>query len=396
MKRWAIALGAAAAGGGLAYGIAQYWFHPSTLLLLDTSREVAAALEARAAEGATALPSGIDELGRLLPELVAREADEEAVALFYPAVRRKGWQYDPLLLFTRSPHLDLYQRFPEHPSGGWAVRTNDLGFREDADVAGATPDFSVLVMGDSHTSGACANSESFANVLERDLRSSRPAKAVDVWNAGQGAYDPFNYMGAPRRFADLRPDALIVCVYGGNDFLGVLGLRRYLFRRGPHRKRPYDRKPILKTGDRAIPLLGQELDQVLHLLNNPEEQQVALTISCAILAEIQRQCDESGIALVVAYLPPPSAVQPQFFRDELIDTLEVTGADDGALELTTQLGRGLVEFLDARGIAFVDLSQVLRDDRVRLYWNDDLHLNVAGHERVAAALLPVVAGWIDE
>src|SRR5690606_36735619 len=138
--------------------------------------------------------------------------------------------YDEVIYFRRMPHLSGRRRFPGYEGGQWTLVTNDQGFREDQPLPEA-PDRRVLVIGDSHTDGACENDESFANLLEAQLAERRPDLVMDVVNAGCGGYSFHNYArGLDRYVEELDVDVYVCAVYGGNDFLEVLPAMHYFER----------------------------------------------------------------------------------------------------------------------------------------------------------------------
>lgn len=163
---------------------------------------------------------------------VSEPLDKETAASFFPALDHSA-VFDPHVYVRRKGGVDHRMRFPEHPDGGWRVRTNSEGLREDDEIRTEQPDVRILVGGDSHTDGLCPNEASFANVLEALLADERPGETVEVLNTGTGAYHFYNYLGVLERFRELRPDLYVIAVYGGNDFYKNLGLLRYFERLPP-------------------------------------------------------------------------------------------------------------------------------------------------------------------
>jgi hypothetical protein len=163
-------------------------------------------------------------------------ADQRAHrAHLLPAID-KNQVYDEHLLARRKPHFQGHIDLAEHPQGGWDIRTNALGLREDQEVPEEKADLRVLVVGDSHVDGLCANADSFPNLLEASLSERHPGRTIEVVNAGTGGWSFYNYLGALEGLAYLRPDVFVVVVYGGNDFQGAMSLHH--FQRGERAPRP--------------------------------------------------------------------------------------------------------------------------------------------------------------
>ena len=92
-------------------------------------------------------------------------------------IKARGQIYDPWTYFRQRPNIVEKEPWPERADGQWMLRTNDLGFREDAALPVPRPALRVLVTGDSHTDGVCNNDESFANLLEARLRAHQIGRA---------------------------------------------------------------------------------------------------------------------------------------------------------------------------------------------------------------------------
>jgi hypothetical protein len=147
------------------------------------------------------------------------------IGLRIAGVAATGPQYgDPVLGF--GPARNAYSTFYFAEYGGMlTMKTNSLGFFEDADTAPvkAPGTYRVAVVGDSQTAGECANSESYPNVLERMLNGSRNTESVELINAGAGRYSPYQYLVKTKtKILPLKPDHLIVGIYAGNDFMDLL------------------------------------------------------------------------------------------------------------------------------------------------------------------------------
>lgn len=298
----------------------------------------------------------------------------------------KRFVYHPLCYFRHKPGLDNRTRWPEHPDGAWFRRTNSRGLREDDEAGLENTDLGVLVTGDSHTSGACNNSESFANLLEASLRERYPEQRVEVLNTGVGGYSFYNYLGVLREFIDQAPDVFVVAVYGGNDFKGVVRPHHYF--RGtlmpPLRRNYYDK--IGEASAVSAQFLAQSLGQVLYFQESPDQIEVALDAALVTTGEIRRLCSEAGIRLVYVYIPPAyEASWPEL--DELTararEVLDLTEAD---LFVSDQLRRRFFDGLERLGVEVLDMGPVFRAREQPCYWSRDLHINLLGQRLIAESL----------
>lgn len=255
-----------------------------------------------------------------------------------------------------------------------------MGWREDYDPGEAPADLCVLVMGDSHTEGVCANSESLANRFEHRLREERPDELVEVWNVATGGFTPANYMGTLAAYGDMNPHALVLVFYGGNDFRESLAPWRFLYRRPPGRASGIDVSPLIEGGKQGVALLGQELYQALGLIADPAAANDALRLALACGMELDRQCRERGMQFLFVYLPPPSSAQPDRFRERVTEGLLSVGGDPDGLKFSNMIADSTLQGLKDAGVATLDLRPAFASAPMPLYWDTDLHLNVDGHE----------------
>lgn len=352
------------------------WFNP-------TRDSFATALEQRRAELKSAPDLPLTETNPLaLPLDIARK-------LF--AVDVPGSVYERESYFHWETNRDLLVAFPEHHAGSVRQRTNSLGMREDSEVLATKPDLRVLVTGDSHTDGSCANFESYCNRLEALLSEAHPGRVIECLNAGKGGYSFHNYAGTLRRLAHLEPDVLVVGVYGGNDFEELLTPWHYFegtLRPGPvveHQVAIYD---AMQEHAGAI---AQGLLQLSYFKSNPKEYETALTAAIALSAAIAGECRGRGIAPLFLYIPPRWMIDPSHSR-ELLASLGL-GAPE--VEAAAALADRWLSALRALGIPTIDARPVLRDRSEPLYWSDD-HINVLAHDLIARALVPRIAPLLED
>ncbi|MEE8469107.1 MAG: SGNH/GDSL hydrolase family protein, partial [Planctomycetota bacterium] len=246
-----------------------------TVEFVDVRTDRAELLTRRLAEGAEVAVDDLEALGRELYRGLIGAVDEDLARKYYAVLKQGRAEYVPGVLYRALPGLDFERSFQEHPAGGFRRRTNSVGMHEDQDPRDPAPDLRILVMGDSHVAGVCSNRESFPTRLEAGLAAADPRRSVEVLNLAQGSYDALNYLGTFRTWGELEPDVLVLVIYGGNDFRGSLGLGRYMLRRGPPVRSPY--QTFLLQQDRPFGpgLLGQAVGQAAFFLANPDEIDLA-------------------------------------------------------------------------------------------------------------------------
>ncbi len=349
-----------------------------TVELVDSRAAVEALLEHAAATVHPTDPSGAP---------VRASLDEKAARIFFPAIS-KNQVYDEHRLACRPPNVDLWMRLRDHPAGGFTIRTNALGLREDGEVSGEQPDLRVIAVGDSHVDGLCDNADSFPNLLEAELARRHPGRSIEVLNAACGGWSFYNYLGALEGLADLRPDVFVLVAYGGNDFQGALSL--YHYQRGdrpPKAAHDTMRAMLALSEDGTVGLPAQYLVQAAYLYDHPREEQAALDMTLQVTAEVERRCRQRGIALLCVYLPPWPHAQPELCANLLAEALARAPLPEEALAADERLADAWLAWLAREGIAAVDLRPAFHAEAEPLYWKSDHHLNLAGHRAAARALL---------
>ncbi|MCZ6597374.1 MAG: SGNH/GDSL hydrolase family protein [Planctomycetota bacterium] len=368
-----------------------------TVQVFDTTEVLAEMMNERLARQLET-PDSIQPDGGLTeaypPPLVREPIDEETAAVFFPALTTGQMVYDPHSYVRRRGNVEQRISFLEHPAGGWTVRTNEQGMREDENVQTDKPDLRILVTGDSHTDGICENSESFPNVLEALLAKTMQGKTVEALNAGTGLYNLFNYLGTFERFAELDPDVFVVAVYGGNDFSGAMYLQRYFNRRAPYKQGSF-RWNSKRVGPALESLGPQEIIQEVYFLNHPDDVSLAIDLACSISVELERQCTEAGVQLLFVYLPPPFRGQPAHFEEELREVVGRMRLVDVKLGVSDRIADAWLDFLQERRVPYVDLRPHFRESDELLYWRTDHHLNVAGHRVVGEILLERITDMMN-
>lgn len=307
--------------------------------------------------------------------------------------------FDPLCATLYAPSQTIRFKFDEYPGGELAMVVNARSMREDDEPSARKPVLRVLVTGDSHTDGVCANHESFSNLLEAALRRRARTQAdaagqrfddasIEVLNAGKGGHTFYNYLGTLQRHLDLAPDTFVVTVYGGNDFFEALPVWHFLNNEG--RLPRGDARYTQQVEDAVAiepPCASQGLSSVKYFATFPAQCEVAVRAGHEVLERTQALCDERGIRFVVAYLPPRQDVERGSRNPKLEPVLQALELAPSALASTSAMADDLLARLRSDGIEVVDLRAGLAAMRRSPYWNSDWHLNLAGHRLVSQALL---------
>ena len=142
----------------------------------------------------------------------------------FPKSESDYYQADTIAGHFHVPVASREFDWPEHPEGKIEMRTNNIGCRNDQDteIKKHNNVKRIIITGDSHTDGVLNNSESVAAHLKEIFSKNYPDLEFEVLNAGNGYYGPQNYLGVLKKFLPYQPDAFIVIVYTGNDFLDGL------------------------------------------------------------------------------------------------------------------------------------------------------------------------------
>lgn len=319
--------------------------------------------------------------------------------LFGPIRRSlKKMRYDEHAYFSHLPDVRSKVPWPEHPDGGYRVRTNSAGLRMDREIRAEKPDLRVLITGDSHVDGVGNNAEMVAAQLEGLWAKAHPGETVEALNAGVGGYCAYNYIGVLEKYLELEPDAFVAVFYGGNDFADGLVYRHFFERtQRPEGSSLYPElmEPALEAFPGAV---AQCFDQLIYLARNPGEVPLAVESAAQVLDEIGRICAHRGIAFVCVYLPPAIDVEWEHHReafDFVQRTLELSDED---VRLTDRMAEELLAHLRGQGIRVLDAREVLAGAAAAgpHYWTADQHLAPAGHRRLAEALVPELEAALAE
>ncbi len=298
------------------------------------------------------------------------------------------YQADPLVGHVHLPNARREFEWQEHPRGEIVFRTNNLGFREDADTEPQARQGveRVLVTGDSHIDGVVWNQESYPNLLEGLLQVD--GQEVEVLNGAAGYYSPYNYRRLLEKHAGLGLSTVIVTFYTGNDFLesGVV-----LESTGHANNRPEDYWPTFNSLPKRLrQVAGQHLNQTFYLNTFPHMQQETLDFAIGELEAMSLHATDLGATIIVLLLPSKLDVESN--ERDLAEAGEALKLEDEQLRINQTMTERLKGRLQTAGIPYIDLLPLMRG-RSNLYWERDHHLSLEGH-RVIAELLATGAGNI--
>ena len=340
------------------------------------------------------VPSVLESPHPLYPPSTFRRTPWDPADFPQPTTARGNpLRFDPQSGFMFSGGMDRRREWAEHPEGGWSVRTNSHGLRDDDEPAVERPDLRIVVLGDSHTAGFCNNRESFAQRLEAHLSMTRPGQRIEALNAAVPGYTFQHYLGAFERMLAFAPDVAIVALYGGNDFGETLGHQ--------HRVHGTARGDLAalqarleKVQDLDPELVSQALFSVEQFRFDPTQVEVALQAARDVLTELQVTCARFGVTPLFVYIPSSLEVEFERRRERFEAALAALGASPVDCAVLDRLADSTLAFLESRGCTTVDLRPAFRTSTGKLYWDEDVHLAVEGHalaaREIAAAFERIV------
>ena len=281
-------------------------------------------------------------------------------------------------------YLSVPMSFREYKNGNIIYKTNNFGFREDANTKVYKDEgvIRILVTGDSHIDSIVINNESFPSLLEDKLNSAAKKKRFEVINAACGFYAFDNYYAAIRRYLFLNPEVFIVVVYIGNDFMGAAEV---LERRGKVNKRPPEYKKLSSLFKKGWtwPAIWQAVNQIYYFKTFPAMKEEAVRHALKTILEISAFCKKYDIEFIVVFLPTKLDVEWQEDKvalEKIAKHLELTDED---MKINRDLTESLIKGLKEGQINFLDLYDDMKGREFELYWKTDYHLNAKGHELLA-------------
>lgn len=346
-------------------------------LLAERARSGGAALDPAPREPASA---DVPAEGRSSYVLEPKTVD----ALFWRSESTEV--HDPWTYYRHRPGMRLRVPWPEHPAGGWDYVTNAQGLREDHDVDLAADVPRIVVLGDSHADGFCDNRDAFANLLEADLRRRCGADDLEVVNAANGGFGPYQVLGAIEKYGAARPRAFVVALFPGNDFLDVRHPSAWFEGRAVEGATEAEGQELERGFAISSALMTQGLQSVLLARHHPEEHERLVPIVAGLVREMRDAAARADARLLVLAIPSPldvpGAVEPEVagrVRGEL-------GLSEEELAANVRATEALARELRPHGIEVRDLRPALAASGRPCFWRKDFHLDLDGHRVVAAVL----------
>jgi len=330
------------------------------------------------------------------------------------------FQNGPDLGFALSPGFRGTLVNPEYTTH---VRIDALGLR-GTDIGPKTPGaLRVLGVGDSFVSAFnVEEAETFLSVAGETLRRTLPGRKVEVINAGTPNYGTWHELRLFRRLAPrLIPDAVLLCVYVGNDLEDNLSPRQSMVKHGLLVERrhsqgilPYPVRSWLQrhcmtyvflwnAWNRVRPWFGKTEKDPLHGekdLVSPEAPpyvEEGYRTSGDLLRQVRDVAAARGIPLLVVLMPTEFQVYPERFQQ----VVRHESADPSRLDLDLPSKRW-TDLAHAAGLPVLNLFPVFRAhvSGPYLYMSLDGHLTVEGNrlagEAIAGALLPLLPPSLRE
>jgi len=307
------------------------------------------------------------------------------IQTFFSFTSEKQSEYfipDDTAMFLHKPNIHLYDDWgtPQQKMST-ERRTNNLGFRDDNDVADKTPnEFRVLVTGDSHTDGVLRyNTQSFVNIWEKKLNATDTTTYYNCMNGGVGYYTFRNYHGFLKKFSHLKPDVFLINVFTGNDFRETVKFEddrtsiSNIYKSWSMRFR----RKFQSAEQQAFPYI-QGIEQLLFYESFPEEKERSMEIAKKYLLQIIELCKQKNIRLIVTLLPSKLEVKP-IFREHIQTLFDLDAkTTNNNLEMTQLLKK----FLQEQQVEHYDLFPILQNTSEKLFWDVDLHINPKAHELI--------------
>lgn len=291
-------------------------------------------------------------------------------------------------------HPSRYQKFKARPGDlSYGFPINADGFKDRPFESTKAPgEYRVAAIGDSFVFSMVPYTNSFCTVLEHTY------PGLNVMNFGIIGTGPEDYVTTLKRDA-LRydPDAVILFLYSGNDFL-------------PGSRKPYEYSAAATVIHHLIKSLrayrGQDIQQNYVYDDNMTpfsyrtfvdtegryadtflaSEQVFRSTFLRRMTNIDafsEICRNHDIPLRVVLLPDRLELEPDLLTD-VADALQRKPSDFDIKRLRQALDTALAE----RDVPFVDLRPDFLAADGTLFINNDIHINIAGNELVASSLPP--------
>ena len=256
----------------------------------------------------------------------------------------------------------------------------------------------VLLLGDSHFYATVSMKHHVYCLLEESLRVQPGLERTTVVNAACPFYSLYQYVLRARTlWGYIRPDAVVVLVFVGNDLLELEDLSRphiddeLAERDISHNIPPETTEARRKLFERTAlapyrSLFWQGINQETYFLQNEQRYEVVLRKATRTVELMQAQCRQGGAKLVFALLPS---------YEDTYDYQLPFGLDPSIAGLIDRranrcLRGDLKRIIEAKGLPVVDFHDCLNGAEQADLYDADFHIWTAGHALLSEALLPVV------
>ena len=317
-----------------------------------------------------------------------------------------NFRFDPDVGFTFVPNIQT--RIP-HESGGYLVRTNALGFRDDRNPAERAGDRRrVFVFGDSFTAGdGVSNGKRFSDELERLV------PGVQFYNFGLSATGTDQQFIAYRKFASgLACDLVIVAILVENIRRITAQFQPVLVQDGSYQFRP---RPYFELHDgKLVRFHNPVTDETITAEELSRTQPDASVDTFGRFPALRKLVRSLGLKELMQRLtasqPVPdydSKTSPGWLlmRQILLDWRAATPCPLLVVPLplyhhieekadASAYQQRFAEFAAETGIAVHDVLPDLRgytmEQRRQFRFATDIHFTPAGHQAVARSMAPAV------
>lgn len=286
----------------------------------------------------------------------------------------------------------------------------------------------IAALGDSFAYGIVGHQRNFLTELERAL-GARLERPVEIANLGLPELDPIDYLYLlEQEGLRLEPDAVLVCLYSGNDFRrnrppSWLDVRRY-------RTYEFPRRAVLALAERARRAVERHADAAEPALRRAsvlgagtylvdDEPTLSTEAYQKIVTDYAEQLRTDAGAdpevidhiettlglldrIVATAKPRPVAIAVLPSELQVNPALEVAaraelGLAPGTLDLDRPF-RVVAQHFAGRGVLVIDLRPALASAHrdAPAYHPRDTHWNTRGNAAAAAALADAIEPWLRE
>ena len=307
---------------------------------------------------------------------------------------------DPLFIFPDNSDL----RFRGQPhAADYDFVLNSKGFKDTefpAEKADGTR--RIVGIGDSFLFGTVPYQHNFLTILETEWNLTKTAPAIEVFNMGIPGTSPRQYLSVLLKDAlPLRPDAAIVFIYIGNDFLEisrkpllqysfVVAAGKYIIDLIRHVEGglTFHGRTSQYTDDGAATFSPEKFLEIETgrsdiYAKGGKTLSERLPLVMYFVDEMRKVCNENGIALYVVLIPDEVQIDLEL-QDNVITALQ-TDRDNMDFDLPN---KRLIEELQGRDLKHLDLLPAFKEAsrNRRLYIPRNTHWNIEGNRHAANVL----------